>query len=426
MDVHGWDQDKGWSGIGCHYFVTKSGEIYKCRPVECKGAYMSDRWWENLSSSLSGKIEDKFIGICFEGDFYEESMCRVQEDAVVMLIAILSLVYEDADVLEHRNLEYEETKKANSKDLYKFPFGTMSRKVDLCKNNLKSIFGSGSDHSFDYGELLALTDHIHGEVAKDEKKSFAIKDVKFNMVKVAGGSFWMGAQKKPSLPCYDEDLARSELSTAGLGEAPPHQVTLHDFYLCETVVTNGMWEAVMGDYLRKQKDSLPERWSDFPVEQVSWNDCQEFICKLNALTGQVFRLPSEAEWEYAAKGGVKTHHYTYSGSDKLDDVALVTNASQVQTRPVKGKQPNELGLYDMTGNVWEWCDDWYANYDLPDDKTKREVLRGDKSEDKMKRKVLRGGGWANNQISYRNTYRELASPDERYYRFGFRLALSAE
>ena len=180
---------------------------------------------------------------------------------------------------------------------------------------------------------------VETEVAEDnieESKDITItaNGVNFVMKRVAGGTFQMGATSEQGSDAYDD-------------ETPVHSVTVSTFYMGETEVTQALWKAVMG--------SNPSNWKgdNLPVEQVSWNDCQEFIRKLNSLTGRSFRLPTEAEWEYAARGGNKSNGYKYAGNNVIDDVAWYTQTTNDSgTKQVKTKRPNELGLYDMSGNVW--------------------------------------------------------------------------
>ena len=158
-----------------------------------------------------------------------------------------------------------------------------------------------------------------------------------NMVYVSGGTFIMGGDESSD-------------------QTPTHSVTLSSYYICKYEVTQALWRAVMGSNPSKFKGD------NLPVEQVSWNDCQTFINRLNSYTGRNFRLPTEAEWEFAARGGNYSRRYKYSGSNYIGDVAWYADNSGNRTHPVGTKQANELGLYDMSGNVWEWCSDWYGSY----------------------------------------------------------------
>ena len=155
---------------------------------------------------------------------------------------------------------------------------------------------------------------------------------------------------------------------------------------------------------------------DYPVEKVSWDNVQEFIAKLNELTGKKYALPTEAQWEYAARGGEKSKGYKYSGSNDLDEVAWYDSNSNNATNPVGMKAPNELGIYDMTGNVWEWCQDWYDEY------SSDAQIDPVGSEDGSYR-VFRGGSWFNDARRCRVSFRSETEPDNRYFYLGFRLVL---
>ena len=183
--------------------------------------------------------------------------------------------------------------------------------------------------------------------------------------------------------------------------------------LFRSEVTQAQWKAVMG--------SNPSNFSgcdNCPVENVSWNDVQQYIQKLNAQTGKNYRLPTEAEWEYAAKGGKSTRGYTYSGSNDIGSVAWYYDNSGSKTHAVGTKQANELGIYDMTGNVWEWCSDWYGNYSSYSVTNPTGVTSGGN-------RVLRGGSWSSNADNCRTTFRYRGIPGGRNYSDGFRLVLPA-
>ena len=177
----------------------------------------------------------------------------------------------------------------------------------------------------------------------DDGIMFSIGNVRFEMVRVEGGTFTMGATAEQGSDAYSD-------------EKPAHQVTLSSYSIGKTEVTQALWQAVMGSNPSNFKGS------NLPVEEVSWEDCQTFIRKLNALTGKNFRLPTEAEWEFAARGGNNSRGYKYSGSNTLSNVAWYDDNSSNKTHPVATKAPNELGIYDMSGNVWEWCNDGYGSY----------------------------------------------------------------
>ena len=218
-----------------------------------------------------------------------------------------------------------------------------------------------------------------------------------SMVSVEGGTFTMGATSEQGSDAYSD-------------EKPTHNVTLSDYMICKTEVTQELWQAVMG--------SNPSyfRGNNLPVEKASWNDCQEFIKKLNSLTGLQFRLPTEAEWEYAARGGNRSKGYKYSGSNDIGSVAWYYNPSSSKTHAVATKSPNELGLYDMSGNVYEWCSDWHGDYSSGSQTNPKGPTSGSY-------RVIRGGSWVIGARSCRVSYRGGNNPGSRYDGLGLRLAL---
>lgn len=218
----------------------------------------------------------------------------------------------------------------------------------------------------------------------DDVETFTVNGVTFEMVKVEGGNFDMGSDSGEKF------------------EKPVHSENIGTFSIGRTEVTQRLWAAVMGS------NPSVYRGENMPVENVSWYDCQEFVERLSRLTGRIFRLPTEAEWEFAAKGGNKSRGYTYSGGDDLYRVGWCNENSGNKTHPVAQKIENELGLYDMSGNVWEWCsDNWRDNYS---------------SSRKGSERVNRGGGWGSGDAC-RVTNRRSKAPGEHNDGIGLRLAL---
>ena len=230
------------------------------------------------------------------------------------------------------------------------------------------------------------------------KETFTVNGVKFVMVQVEGGTFKMGATP---------DMG----SNPGRDEVQVHTVTLSNFLIGQTEVTQALWQAVMGDN--------PSYFvgDDLPVERVCYHDCLDFIIKLNQLTGQKFRLPTESEWEYACPGGVNSRSSKYSGNNDPDVVAWYRDNSGSQTHPVATKAPNELGIYDMSGNVWEWCSDWYGYYELTKEHT------NPTGPDSGRYGVRRGGAFNNSEWFVRASARGATYRPEPYMFLGFRLAL---
>ena len=228
------------------------------------------------------------------------------------------------------------------------------------------------------------------------RRTINVGNVSFTMIRVDGGMFKMGAT--------------SEQKGADKDEKPVHQVTLSPYYMSETEVTQALWTAVMGSNPSSFKGD------NKPVETVSWDDCQDFIRKLSQQTGLNFRLPTEAEWEFAARGGNKSKGYQYSGSKNIDDVAWYSSNSSSSTHDVKTKQPNELGIYDMSGNVWEWCQDWYGSYTAGSQTNPTGASSGSD-------RVSRGGSWSGSAWCCRVAARSNYTPDFRNYFLGLRLVL---
>ena len=281
-------------------------------------------------------------------------------------------------------------------EISKSGYATSRQTVTISEGQTASISGS----------LTSTTSSSNANVLSSSSSSpsgntitIPVKNgINIEMVKVEAGSFDMGATSEMENPYEDEK--------------PVRRVTLtNNYYVGKYEVTQALWQAVMG--------SNPSSFKgyDLPVEEISWNDCQDFISKLNAMTGKRFRLPTEAEWEYAARGGKKSRGYQYSGSNTLGDVAWYGDNSGSKTHAVGTKQPNELGIYDMTGNVWEWCQDWYDSYSSSPQTNPTGAASGSS-------RVFRGGSWYFSARDCRTSYRDCITTDYRDGNLGLRLFLS--
>lgn len=246
------------------------------------------------------------------------------------------------------------------------------------------------------GFFINKNNEITLDTPSNEEKTI-IDNLVNNMVYVSGGTFTMGETPEQGSDAYDD-------------EKPAHRVTLSSYYIGKYEVTQAEWKAVMGSNPSNFKGD------NLPVDNVSWNDCQEFIRKLNTLTGKNFRLPTEAEWEFAARGGNNSRGYKYSGSNNIGSVAWYDGNSGSKTHPVGQKSPNELGLYDMSGNVWEWCQDWYGDFSSSSQTNPTGPVSGSN-------RVNRGGSWYGDARACRVSLRSYDTSDYRNDLLGLRLVL---
>ena len=270
------------------------------------------------------------------------------------------------------------------------------------------------DYEAELAEQMADPSFYDGQEQEVSSRFFLVKDVVgFQMMKVEAGSFVMGGtdeitraiEQHADSAVLDED----EYDTVPLDELPAHAVSItHNYYIGQTEVTQQLWKAVMGN------NPSSDKGDQKPVDNVSWDECQTFIKKLSQLTGQNFRLPTEAEWEFAARGGKNSRHTAYSGSDLIHEVAWYGYDNTGGLSEVGTKAANELGVYDMTGNVYEWCESFYTNYDdqYPTDEIYAQM------------RVFRGGGAFSYPLDCRVSFRNMAAPDYKATSIGFRLALS--
>lgn len=268
----------------------------------------------------------------------------------------------------------------------------------------KDPFFEAGDYLYTSSDDLKYLENYEGILVNwnydevTEEQQDVIREIVANMVKVEGGSFNMGAND----------------SYSSSDEAPVHSVSLSNFRINKFTVTRKQWRTLMGT--DPGWNDIYGTGDDLPATHLTYDDCNNFIEKLNRLTGLTFRLPTEAEWEYAARGGAQSHGYRYSGSDNSGDVAWYQgNAGNILHR--QGiLQPNELGLYDMSGNIWEWCSDWYAGYSADAQTDPTGPYTGS-------RRVVRGGSFSYEDSYSRVTQRNSLLPDYRSFVTGFRLAM---
>lgn len=260
--------------------------------------------------------------------------------------------------------------------------------------------------AYDLADLRGLPDSLDSVNVRfrvevdDGSVDIRVGDYVIPMVPVKGGTFQMG--------CVDKTIAKHNYEA----EFPVHKVTVDDYYIAKYELTQDVWTLVMGE-----NPSHTQGNDSLPVEQVSWNDVQIFISRLSQITGQRFRMPTEAEWEYAARGGQKGHGYVFPGANSdLNAIAWYGSNADNHTHPVGQKKPNELGLYDMAGNVWEWCSDWMAEYPAE----AQDNPKGPKDGD---HKILRGGCMTSPSWGLTVSDRCWYQPDRGYGFHGVRLVL---
>lgn len=253
------------------------------------------------------------------------------------------------------------------------------------------------DGVVDMSDATTLIDHVLNGVNNGSSHIFIAHNVMIEMVRVEGGTFTMGATAEQASDAFSDEL-------------PTHKVTLSPFLIGKYEVSQTLWLAVMGE------NPSENTGINLPVDNVTWNECQTFITKLNELTGKNFRLLTEAEWEYAARGGNKSKGYKYSGSNNLGDVAWYIDNSNNTSHAMGTKAPNELGIYDMTGNVMEWVSDWKGSYSSG-------AQTNPTGPDSGTYRVNRGGSYGNVERLSRITNRNSIDPNMSSKTMGLRLCL---
>ncbi len=253
------------------------------------------------------------------------------------------------------------------------------------------------DGVVDLSDVTTLIDHVLNGVNNGSSHIFIAHNVMIEMVRVEGGTFTMGATAEQASDAFSDEL-------------PTHKVTLSPFLIGKYEVSQTLWLAVMGE------NPSVNTGINLPVDNVTWDECQTFITKLNELTGKNFRLLTEAEWEYAARGGNKSKGYKYSGSNNLGDVAWYIDNSNNTSHAMGTKAPNELGIYDMTGNVMEWVSDWKGSYSSG-------AQTNPTGPDSGTYRVNRGGSYGNVERLSRITNRNSIDPNMSSKTMGLRLCL---
>lgn len=294
------------------------------------------------------------------------------------------------DVIKENN-EYLVYMTEGSKNLKITGKGVLPLNINFAEHGIPQLIGKNVYQIF----IVVIYDN--NELSYSADKVFTIKGVTLKMKYVEGGTFYMGATKEQGTWSTDLD------------EYPIHEVSLNNFMIAETEVTQALWKAVMGSNPSHYKGD------EKPVETVSWHDCKLFLERLNSITGEKFRLPTEAEWEYAARGGQLTQGFRYPGSENPKSTCWYGNSNN-GTHEVAKKCPNELGLYDIGGNVWEWCEDWK-------DKYTSEPVANPKGPKTGIKKVLRGGSINSTKDLMRTTHRSSNTPDYKKSYIGLRIAL---
>lgn len=277
-------------------------------------------------------------------------------------------------------------------------------------NNYDVMADANADGTVSIADVTTLIDYLLGggelpPIDEPQYPEITVNGVTFVMVPIEGGTFMMGATPEQG-------------SDPSSREKPAHQVTLSSYHIAQTEVTQELWAAVMGN------NPSYFQGTQHPVEQVTWEECQEFISSLNTLTGMEFRLPTEAEWEFAARGGNKSLGYKYAGSNYLPSVAWYSYNDSWEyrgsdahgTHDVATRSSNELDLFDMSGNVHEWCQDWYGDYSPS-------ALTNPTGPITGTTKVYRGGNWYFDEWFCRVSFRNGVIPTYRSHGIGLRLAL---
>ena len=287
--------------------------------------------------------------------------------------------------------------------------GTYADLFQLCQDLAQELIGYVGGASYSGGSYTQTPPAVGSNMRRGQDYTETAFGINMKMIWVEGGEFMMGCT--------------SEQSDCGDDEKNVRRVKVDGFYIGMLEVTQAQWEAVMGTSIYQQRDKANTSWPmrgvgrDYPMYYVSWEEAMEFCRLLSNKTGKTYTLPTEAQWEYAARGGKKNDGTKYAGSNLIDAVAWYSDNSGSSTHPCGSKRANALGIYDMSGNVWEWCKDWYSSsYTSYDTNNPTGPSSGSN-------RVNRGGGWYNRAGGCRVAYRNYSAPGDRSYLLGFRVVL---
>ena len=337
-------------------------------------------------SRTSQKLIDAEMAFQRSGKVADEQIKAVGEQAGVAYICTFTLAIEGSELVIKSNIIDVVTAEV------------INSKTVVCLDRTKRADVIEKCESLPYKLLNVNQGSSSSSSSSSNSNSGSRHPAEPEMIFVQGGTFYMGCSSEQGSDCYDN-------------ESPLHQVTVSNFNIGKYEVTQGQWKAIMGN-----NPSYFKNGDNYPVENVSWQEVQEFISRLNAATGKHYRLPTEAEWEYAARGGNKSQNYKYSGSNNLNNVAWFKDNSGSTTHIVGTKMPNELGIYDMSGNVWEWCSDWYGTYSSA-------MQRDPMGASSGSNRGYRGGSWRGTAPYCRVADRAYNSPSNRCNALGFRVVL---
>lgn len=366
---------------------------------------------QTISESLQNYIDFMVEEIVLEGkpfDSRKKYLKKFSENEGLDYEVLESDLEDFFDVIEEWHKMHMKSSELMAKMLAKDCYISNSILETLLAESTKPLSNSVSNtevindastkenaNSEKFAELPVSRGNDQEAVANDALLTFNIGGVEFNMIYVDIHSNNIGKQAIKVIKINN-------------GEEYLHHVPINSYYIGETEVTQALWKKVM------KKNPSYLKGDTLPVEQISWRDCQLFLKELRKITHIPFRLPTEMEWEFAACGGNKSMDYEYSGSNKLDDVAWYNGNSSDCTHPVCLKNANELDIYDMSGNVWEWCEDWYD---------KDNNGRSDDVNPDVKGKVIRGGSWYSGASSCRVISRNKHDSDSGFFDIGLRLVL---